>query len=86
MLNWGPPTGDAAAMRSAITKRWRDRLGGWVSEWSLLAERDAATEQHDEPGPASHRPDHPDAVDRVHDSVEPDRAVTTRRSRPERDR
>ena len=39
MVNTGLPAQDADAVRVAITDMWADAPGGWVFEWSQLAER-----------------------------------------------
>lgn len=46
MLNWGLPRADADAMRAAITEMWAEGPGGWVYEWSRLAERYVAAGDH----------------------------------------
>jgi esterase FrsA len=47
MVNTGLPVADADAMRAAITEMWPDAPGGWIHEWSELAERYAADGRHD---------------------------------------
>ncbi|MFJ6690503.1 alpha/beta fold hydrolase [Streptomyces sp. NPDC091294] len=46
MVNTGLPAGDVDVVRSAITEMWADAPGGWVYEWSRLAERYAAAGSH----------------------------------------
>ncbi|MFC8083140.1 alpha/beta hydrolase family protein [Streptomyces sp. NPDC057340] len=46
MVNTGLPAEDVDVVRSAITEMWADAPGGWVYEWSRLAERYAAAGSH----------------------------------------
>lgn len=47
MVGLGIPGPDVDAVRGAITDMWPDAPGGWVREWSALAERYAAQGRHD---------------------------------------
>ncbi|MFD9425771.1 MULTISPECIES: alpha/beta hydrolase [unclassified Streptomyces] len=47
MLGFGLPAEDVDATRAAIDDMWPDAPGGWVHEWSRLAESYAATGRHD---------------------------------------
>ncbi len=46
MVNTGLPAQDVAAVASAISEMWPDAPGGWVYEWTALADRYAALGQH----------------------------------------
>lgn len=47
MVGLGLPGPDVDAVRGAITGMWPDAPGGWVHEWSVLAERYATQGRHD---------------------------------------
>ncbi|MFE7398101.1 alpha/beta hydrolase [Streptomyces sp. NPDC057557] len=47
MVAFGLPAPDVDAVRAAITEMWPDAPGGWVHEWSQLADRYAADGRHD---------------------------------------
>jgi esterase FrsA len=46
MVNVGLPAIDVDAVRGDITDMWKDAPGGWVNEWSALADRYAAEGSH----------------------------------------
>lgn len=46
MVGTGLPSAEVDAVRSAITDMWRDAPGGWVHEWSELAESFAVAGAH----------------------------------------
>ncbi|MFI8434569.1 alpha/beta hydrolase [Streptomyces sp. NPDC079020] len=47
MLGFGLPAEDVDATRAAIVDMWPDAPGGWVHEWTRLADRYAAAGRHD---------------------------------------
>jgi esterase FrsA len=47
MVNTGLPSADVDGVRDAISEMWPDAPGGWVHEWSRLAESYAAAASHD---------------------------------------
>ncbi|MEV7021274.1 alpha/beta hydrolase family protein [Kitasatospora sp. NPDC093558] len=46
-MTLGLPADEVAAVRAVVTEMWPDRPGGWVHEWSALAERHAAAGRPD---------------------------------------
>src|ERR1700758_823351 len=47
MVNTGLPVADVDAVRAAVTEMWPDAPGGWVHEWSRLADGYVAQGRHD---------------------------------------
>ncbi|MBB5160498.1 hypothetical protein [Mycobacterium sp. AZCC_0083] len=43
---FGVPTDDIERVRAAVTDMWSDEPGGWVFEWSTLAQRYAEWGDH----------------------------------------
>ncbi len=47
MVNTGLPVADVDTVRAAVTDMWPDAPGGWVHEWTRLADGYAAQDRHD---------------------------------------